>query len=43
MEPVAYVDVYRPELRIPPSLKEALLDPPYKVDIVFTKAWIRIP
>jgi serine protease AprX len=35
MEPVVYVDVYRLEFKIPPSLKEAVPDSPYKVDIAF--------
>ena len=35
MEPVAYVDVYRLEFKIPPSLGKAVPDSPHKVDVVF--------
>jgi serine protease AprX len=35
MEPVVYVDVYRLEFKIPPSLKKAEPSLRYKVDIVF--------
>lgn len=35
LEPVAYVDIYRTELKIMPRLKEAIRDQNYKVDVVF--------
>ncbi|KAN0073090.1 Peptidase S8/S53 domain containing protein [Elaphomyces granulatus] len=37
MDPVVYVDVYRLDFKIPPSLKEAVPDFPYQVDVAFHK------